>query len=1155
MADILSVLATELQNLLSPLAKSSGSDQARKDIFSGLGWELGALTGFPVDKFISEVGQIAADASALAAFAQNPSFNFDQLSVLVTKIGSLFNAVGDLENLAKDPNVNLPPDAVTALEEIGEALVQLLLFEYLRRFHPLLLQLGRLLTIVQSPVDRNDVSNAIVGADGNTVLRYPAAPPRLQFDRIGKLLSDPVGTLKTYYLGQDGLGTNDGAKKVAGRLFGPLGSLLASIGADVSTGQNLPGNSTRDPSRTLAFTFTVLDDGVSTQVGAIMQLLSNAEGGGRLVVTPSGVVQVSWDFRGWTVAVEIAGQISEFNLGGSGLSIAPGTPGFSVKVGFSKRALDDSPSMIVGSASGTRLQSGSVGLTGTFDFRADHPDVGLELALKKCAVVIAGGDGDGFLAKVLPADGLSTQFDLTIGWSTVHGIYLGGTPGLAVRLPLHKSLVQGVTLDSLKLAVEANGSKLRILAAATGGVSLGPVSAAVQNVGLTASLSFPATGGNLGFTNLHNFGFKFPDGLGVSIDAAAVAGGGFILFDQDKGEYAGFLDISIAEIIQVKFIAILDTKLPDGSKGYSLLFIIFMELPPIQLTFGFTLNGVGGVVGVNRTMSTDGLQAGLHNHTMDYIINPPRTVADAPKVITAVSSFFPAASGRYLFGPILELGWETFVILTVGVLLEVPDPIKLAILGIIDIFLPTIEEPDLALVKIHIDVLGLVDFGTKKISIDGSMYDSRVLEYTLAGDFAFRTSYGPNPNTLLSIGGFNPNFNTTGLDVPQLKRVMISISAGDNPVISASAYLALTSNTIQFGANVEAHASAGSFRVHGYLGFDLLVIIQRPTVSFEFDFVAGFDVSYKGHSLAGINVTGQLTGTTPWHLHGNASFHILCFSVGKSVDFTWGDTLTPAPPPEAVLPDLIPALQDPQNWSAALPDGTTQCATLSVPKANKPTILVHPMGMLSVREKVIPLDFSITRYKGGTPSDGSYFAIGDVHINDTAVSKETFRDYFATGQFIDLSDADKLSRSSFDAYDAGAKIASSNICPGADSARTVTYNEYYIDDPVSPLRGSPAYEMPSDVYDALSHQSAGFGFSLKNTGFNKYRVGPSTPAATIKDPGYVVASVDDLSVRSDIVGAVGVTYYQARAALAAHLAKNPQDAGNLLIVAAHELTL
>ena len=129
-----------------------------------------------------------------------------------------------------------------------------------------------------------------------------------------------------------------------------------------------------------------------------------------------------------------------------------------------------------------------------------------------------------------------------------------------------------------------------------------------MDVGVKGLITFPDHGGNLGPANL-SIDFKPPNGLGIAIDAGVVAGGGYILFNPDRGQYAGVLDVALAEIIQVKVIGVLDTILPDGSLGFSFLLIITFDFPPIQLGFGFTLNGVGGLGGVNRTMNTDALHA------------------------------------------------------------------------------------------------------------------------------------------------------------------------------------------------------------------------------------------------------------------------------------------------------------------------------------------------------------------------------------------------------------------------------------------------------------------------------------------------------------------------------------------------------------------
>lgn len=812
------------------------------------------------------------------------------------------------------------------------------------------------------------------------------------------------------------------------------------------------------------------------------------------------------------------------------------------------------PIIVFGQTGGSRIQTDSfslgAGVSITWNTSASTAVVEPQIsaAIKGGKVVIDTSNADGFLGTVLSGVHVEAGFDVTATWAPDTGFHITGGAQLEIDLPLNLTLGP-IKFQTLYLVAGASDTGLPLEISAGLGVTLGPIEASVDRVGVKGLLTFPPNGGNLGAANLA-IDFKPPNGLGLAIDAGVVAGGGYILFNPDKGQYAGVLDVSLAEIIQVKVIAVLDTILPDGSHGFSFLLIITFDFPPIQLGFGFTLNGVGGLGGVNRTMNTDALHAGFRAHTLNNVLFPPDPIANAPQIISSIENFFPPTNGRYLFGPMLELGWgtPTLITLAVGVILEVPDPILIAILGLIDAGLPT---ADVALIELHIDVLGLIDFGAKTLSIDGSLYDSRVLIYSLAGDLALRLSWGDTPSFLFSLGGFNPHFNTAGLDVPQMNRLSVSIGNGDNPRISANSYFAVTSNTVQFGANVEAYASAGGFAIHGYLGFDVLIVISP--FSFEFDFSAGFDVSYDGHSLLGLNVNGLFSGPTPWHLHGDASIDILFISVSASVDLTWGDSTPAVLPQKAVLPDLLPALADPRNWSAQLPDNTTQGVTLSAPKPDDTTLRVHPVGVLNVREKVVPLDLQISLYGNATPSDGNYFSISDVVVNTTDEARQPIQDYFAAGQFLMLSDADKVSAPSFEKYDAGVSIGSAGIVTGSDSPRTVVYEERYIDDYNAFSRFTRLYAMPASVHASLVRMGAAAASPLKNSGTFKFATGVTGSAVKANDAAYVITSVVDLSIRSDIAEAAGTTFFGARAALDSYLAAHPEDAENLQIQALHEV--
>ena len=810
------------------------------------------------------------------------------------------------------------------------------------------------------------------------------------------------------------------------------------------------------------------------------------------------------------------------------------------------------PVVLFGQTGGSRLETGkldfSAGLTIHFDATDSIAEPLLTFRATGGKLVIDTDSADGFVQTVLSGVHVEAGFDFTITWAPDVGVHFEGGAQLETTLPVHIDLGP-VSISLLHITAGASTAGIPLELSAALAVTLGPFQATVDRLGVTGLLSFPASGGNLGPANL-SAAFKPPSGLGVLIDAGVVAGGGFIDFFPDKGEYSGTFEVEIAEIIQVKVIAILDTKLPDGSTGFSFLLILTFDMPPIQLGFGFTLNGVGGLLGVNRTMSLDALHAGLRAHTLNSVLFPPDPIANAPQIISDVRSFFPPASGRYVFGPMLELGWGTPTLITMalGAILEVPDPVRLVIIGLINIGLPA---ADTALIEFHVDILGTIDFGTQKIAIDGSLYDSRVLIYPTSGDFALRLSWDADPNYLYSLGGFNPHFSTAGLDVPQLNRLSVSIGDGDNPRISSNSYFAVTSNTLQFGANTEAYASAAGFGIHGYLGFD--VLIAYSPFSFTFDFKASFDVSFEGHNLTSLDVDGTFSGPNPWHLHAHASIEILWWSVGASFTIEWGDPTPAVLPQRPVLPDLVPALEDPRNWSTELPAGAKQAVSFVSAKPAAAVLRVHPVGTLSVRESVVPLDFAIARYGNAEPADGNLFSISGVAVNTHPETKDNFQDYFATAQFLDLNDADKLSRPSFERYDAGVRIGSATVLHGADSPRTVMYEERYVDTPSQPSRFGRNYFIAASTQAALSQQGAGFLSPARTTGLAKYGTGPAAPAVTTSDTAYVVAGIDDLAVRPDISSADGASYFQARAALSAHLASHPEDTEQLQIVPLHEV--
>jgi hypothetical protein len=305
-----------------------------------------------------------------------------------------------------------------------------------------------------------------------------------------------------------------------------------------------------------------------------------------------------------------------------------------------------------------------------------------------------------------------------------------------------------------------------------------------------------------------------------------------------------------------------------------------------------------------------------------------------------------------------KLGWGTPTLVTadLGIVLQLPSPIIIALLGTLSAKIP---RPEGAVVEINLDIVGVLDLTEKKLSIDASLRDSRIAAFTLTGDLALRYSWGAEPDFALSLGGFNPAFRPPP-SFPTLRRLSLALGSGANPRLSLAAYFALTSNSLQFGARAEVYAEALGFNILGYLEFHALFIFSP--FSFRFDFAAGLALKRGNSVLAAITVTGQLKGPRPWYIKATASITVLFFDVSVNIERTFGE----AAPPELATPvdvwtRLLPALADVRNWSATLPAGRPRGVSTAADRETPPRVRLDPMSQLAVRQKVLPLDRRITK--------------------------------------------------------------------------------------------------------------------------------------------------------------------------------------------------
>jgi hypothetical protein len=822
----------------------------------------------------------------------------------------------------------------------------------------------------------------------------------------------------------------------------------------------------------------------------------------------------------------------------------------------------DQKTLLFDSSFGAKLEFASWALrAGVF---AGLGGLYIETDIKEADFTISADQGDGFLQEVLPAQPMTINFDLTVGFSSKTGLYFGGRLGLEVNLPTHIS-IGTIAVEGITVALKPTDGKIQLTLSANISASLGPLDIVVQNMGAAVTLSFPANrDGNLGPMQV-NIGFKPPNGLGLAIDASVVVGGGSLNFDPQKEEYSGMLELQIAEKIGVKGIGLLTTQLPDNAKGYSLVIIIFVEgFTPIQLGFGFTLTSIGGLLAINRTFNEDALRTGLKNHALDNLMFPKDPIRNAPQIISNLNKFFPPANGHHLFGPMAQIGWGTPTLITanVGVILELGARLRLLIMAQIVAILP---NPENDLVRLQMDAIGVIDFDQGTASLDATLYDSRLLQYVLTGDMAMRVRWDSSPNLALAVGGLHPAFNPPP-NFPKLDRIAINLSTGDNPRLRCEAYFAVTSNTLQFGARAELYAKAAGFSIQGEIGYD--VLIQRDPFHFVADFYAQMQLKRGSSNLFKISVEGELAGPRPLHIKGKATFEILWCDFSIRIDKTLVEgELPPLPAGVDVLPRLKEALANPGNWKGQLPDGQRPMVTLRPRLASATEVLLHPLGTLIVKQNVVPLNMDISRFGAAAPAGERHFTINSVSLGDkNQDNPPSVKEFFARAQFVEMSDDEKLSIPSFEPMAAGVSIGSNDTLFTSDEhdwleVNAIEFETWIVEKDKEPRPSPPEdqegqknlYRLAPELLDKQARFGAAANCDVRSTGKGKYRT--TMDKYRIAKEGWDIVSTDDLSKLSvpGIEAGKPATYSEALQALHKMKQENPAQAGSFKIIRPSEL--
>ncbi len=661
----------------------------------------------------------------------------------------------------------------------------------------------------------------------------------------------------------------------------------------------------------------------------------------------------------------------------------------------------------VGSDGGIHLLLGEP----VFDVAIDASSWSVLFGATTFEVLIPSSVAGSLLSIFLPADGVTLRgkllFRLDAG-----GFHFDGGVGLSMSWPDVVRL-PALTVHSLVTSLAIAGPNFSVSATGTVVIALGALTVTMEGLGISQPLRLTTDGtGNLGIIDLAMPGLVAPTGIGVDIDATIIKGGGFLRVGD--GEIAGALALSL--VLGPLEIAIQAFGIIDEING-GMSFVVIMSVefsPAIEIFLGLTLDAVGGVFGFNRTVDDGALTSLIHSGRATDVLIPDDLVARADEVLNEVGAIFPPRLSQYVAGPILKLGWgrpNSFVTMTAGVLLTFPDPVAIVLVGEFRIAIP---EADLPIIDLQADFDGVIDLTTGDVGFDASLAHSRIGLFDVSGDILLRA--GPEFGFVFSAGGFHPQF-TPPPGLPPLNRLAIALSPSPILSIQADAYFAITGSSLQFGAAAYLEATLGPISAQGHISLDVLIRTD-PKLFFSVVASGGFELNVDGEDVASISLDVLLEGPGQWHARAHASVTLLSFRVSGTLDLNWGsDDPVTLGPPVNVAALVSAALADASVWTHVLPAadaGTVQ-------------LRAGATGLASARLPATGADGRAARRRAREIriERGRVTAPVTVAITARTAVVSTAKEMFATSQFFDLSDEERLSKPGFLPFDAGSTVAGS----------------------------------------------------------------------------------------------------------------------------------
>ena len=209
-------------------------------------------------------------------------------------------------------------------------------------------------------------------------------------------------------------------------------------------------------------------------------------------------------------------------------------------------------------------------------------------------------------------------------------------------------------------------------------------------------------------------------------------------------------------------------------------------------------------------------------------------------------------------------------------------------------------------------------------------------------------------------------------------------------------------------------------------------------------------------------------------------------------------------------------------------------------------VLVHALGELIVRQRVVPLDLDLETY-GHQPLSGLHrFEVRIRPPGGPPLDTVGPRDLFAPGEFFELSDDEKLTRPNFESFASGRRVVPPGTKAGATRKAALAYKTVQLRPQAEP-KDLGQQALTGGALSVLTAGGAAARAALRTTGETGFR-GPPREGIALREPQYLVAGAETLAAAGD-----PTTYTEAAQARAQLNAAAPGGRADVQVVGAHEV--